>query len=249
MLASKFEYAPDRHLTPPPATVQDFINFKRRIGISHSVLTQGLSYGDDCTSLTAFITELGRNQTKGVGVIDPDTTSDEEIDVMSAAGVRGIRVNLYKYRAMHDVALQKHALREHARRIQRYPGWAMTFTHVHPEFWSELRQVVEMELVPAGVRLVTDHFALLKGSSMLGKEYHADVKSQPGFSDIIDLVHQGHLWIKLSAPYRVSTMSPGYLDLRVIVRALIDANPRRMLWGSDWYEISHRRISYLLMLV
>ena len=236
MSASKFDYAPDRHLTPPPATIQEFIDFKKRIGVSHSVLTQGLSYGDDCTSLTAFITELGRNQTKGVGVINPDTTSDEEIDAMSAAGVRGIRVNLYKYKAMHDVALQKQALREHARRIQRYPGWVMTFTHVHPEFWSKLRHVVEMELAPAGVQLVTDHFALLKGSSMLGQKYRANVESQPGFSDIIDLVRQGHLWIKLSAPYRVSTRSPDYLDLRVIVRALVDANPCRILWGSDWYE-------------
>ena len=214
------------------------MNFKKRLGITNSVLTHGLSYGQDCASLTAFITELGKSQTKGVGVLDPDTTIDEEIDAMNAAGVRGIRVNLYKYKAMQDVELQKKALREHARRIRRHPGWTMTFTHMHPEFWSELRPVVETELAPAGTRLVTDHFALLKGSSMLPEEYRADVTSQPGFQDIVDLLRSGSLWIKLSAPYRVSTESPDYMDLKVIVRALVNANPHRVIWGSDWYGLA-----------
>lgn len=223
-------------MTPPPATVQQFRDFKQKIGISHSVLTHGLSYGNDCTSLLAFLTALDKSKTKGIGVIDPQTTTDDELDQMHSAGVRGVRVNLYKYKAMHDVELQKLALQEHARRIRRYPGWTLTFTHTHPEFWGELRSVIEKELVPSGIRLVTDHFALLKGKSMLGECHQADITTQPGFSDIIQLIRDGSLWIKLSAPYRVSEQAPGYEDLEPLVRALVDANPRRVLWGSDWYN-------------
>lgn len=232
--ASKFSYSEDRHLTPPPATIQQFLDFKQTIGITHSVLTHGLSYGTDCTSLMSFLLELGNSKTKGIGVIDPDTTTDEQISQMHAAGVRGIRVNLYKYSAMHDLERQKVALREHARRITRFPGWTMAFTHIHPEFWGDLRPVIESDVAAIGIRLVTDHFALLKGCSMLPPEYHADVTRQPGFSEIISLVRDGLLWVKLSAPYRVSDAAPSYDDLKPVVRALVEANPRRVLWGSDW---------------
>ncbi|KIW08192.1 uncharacterized protein PV09_01123 [Verruconis gallopava] len=166
--AERFAYAPNRHLTPPSATISQFQDFKARLGITHSVLTHGLSYGDDCSSLKSFVAELGRSSTVGVGVIDPETVTPEELAAMQAAGVRGIRVNLYKYGAMHDVERQKIALRQHARILRRYcPHWSMAFTHVHPEFWGDLKPVIEGEICAPGIRLITDHFALLKGASML----------------------------------------------------------------------------------
>ena len=57
---------------------------------------------------------------------------------------------------------------------------------------------------------------------------------QPGFDAIISLLREGLLWVKLSAPYRVSELAPGYEDLKPVVRTLVGANPRRVLWGSDW---------------
>lgn len=233
-LASRFPYSASRHLTPPPATVQQFVDFKRVTGLSHSVLTHGLSYGSDCTSLLAFLSELGSSNTKGISVIDPDTTSDETIALMHDAGVRGIRVNLYKYSAMHDLERQKIALREHARRITRFPGWTMAFTHVHPEFWGRLRPVIEHDVTSRGIRLVTDHFALLKGPSMLDPDCEGDIARQDGFAEIVSLVRDGLLWVKLSGPYRVSELGPDYQDLKPLVRAFVDANPRRVLYGSDW---------------
>lgn len=75
---------------------------------------------------------------------------------------------------------------------------------------------------------MTAHFALLKGKSLLQAEHggDGDVTSQPGFKDIVDLVRAGHLWIKISAPYRVSDLAPRYEDLREIVRAFVDTNQR-----------------------
>lgn len=172
------------------------------------------------------------SDTKAVGVVDPSAMGDGELMAMHAAGVRGIRVNLYKYQAMHDVDLQKKALREHARAI-RGQGWSMAFTHTHPEFWGDLAAVVQEELIPVGIRLVTDHFALLKGASMLAPGLH--VEQQPGFKAIMGLVRAGHLYVKLSAPYRVSSLAPGYEALKQLVRAFVGANPLRILWGSDWY--------------
>ncbi|KAL2807782.1 hypothetical protein BJX63DRAFT_411160 [Aspergillus granulosus] len=229
---ARFAYSPTRHLTPPPATIDQFIAFKKKIGITKSVLTHGLSYGSDCSSLRDFVADLGETNSKAIGVIDPDTVTSEELRDMHQAGIRGIRVNLYQYRAMHDIELQKAALRAHASAIKDdYPGWSMAFTHTHPEFWVELKPFIQEEIVPTGIQLVTDHFALLKGSSMTSVE---DITQQPGFQEIIELMRSGHLYVKISAPYRVSTQAPKYEDLKPLVRALFDANPQRVLWGSDW---------------
>lgn len=204
------------------------------------MLTHGLSYGEDCTSLGTFVPELDSGKTKAIGVIDPHTITPEEAENMRAVGICGIRVNLYRYQAMHDVERQKTALRDHARVLQKHcPRWSMAFTHVHPEFWTELKPFIEQEMTPTGIRLVTDHFALLKGSSMLSIEDHGgdgvvDVTQQPGFQAITDLMRAGHLFVKVSAPYRVSNQALGYDDLKPLVRVLSDANPKKLLWGSDW---------------
>ena len=40
--------------------------------------------------------------------------------------------------------------------------------------------------------------------------------------------------MKVSAAYRISTRPPDYSDVTPLARALIAANPERVLWGSDW---------------
>ncbi|KAL5396738.1 hypothetical protein PMIN06_005882 [Paraphaeosphaeria minitans] len=231
---SRFQYSPDRHLTPPAASTKHYLEWKSKLGLTHSVLTHGLSYGDDCTSLRAFVPELGKSCTLGIGVIDPSTVTPHDLQGMREAGIRGIRVNNYKYNAMHNVERQKVALRDHAAVLKQHcPEWSISFTHIHPEFWGELTPVVE-EIVYSGIPLITDHFALLKAASMLPEMYKADITSQPGFADIVSLLRSGALYIKISAPYRVSDLAPDYEDVQPLVMALVEANPRRILWGSDW---------------
>jgi predicted TIM-barrel fold metal-dependent hydrolase len=230
----RFPYAVDRHLTPPAASVQQFIEFKARLGLTNSVLTHGLSYGDDCSSLKAFVPELDRDRTSAIAVIDPRTVTPSELESMHDAGIRGIRVNLYKYGAMHNLDLQKVALREHAAVLKKHCSkWSMAFTHIHPEFWSALMPIVQ-EIADDGVPIITDHFALLKATSMLPSELKASITTQPGFEAICSLLRSGALYVKISAPYRVSDLVPVYSDLEPLVRALVDANPERILWGSDW---------------
>ncbi|OJJ05280.1 hypothetical protein ASPVEDRAFT_31668 [Aspergillus versicolor CBS 583.65] len=238
---ARFAYSPNRHLTPPPATIDQFIAFKKTLGITKSVLTHGLSYGSDCSSLRGFVAELGTNDTKAIGVIDPQTVTAGELQDMRRAGICGIRVNLYQYKAMHDVQLQMAALRAHASAIRDVcPDWSMAFTHTHPEFWVELKPFLEREIVPSGTRIVTDHFALLKGASMLSGQ--GEVSEQPGFREILELMRSGHLYVKISAPYRVSNQAPEYGDLKPLVRAFFDANPTQVVWGSDWPHTPHMKV-------
>ncbi|KAF4981503.1 hypothetical protein FZEAL_2688 [Fusarium zealandicum] len=230
-----FPYSSTRHLTPPPATIKAFEDFRRRLGITNSVLTHGLSYGDDCSSLKAFVARLGKPTTSGVGVIDPETTTDEAIREMEAAGICGLRINLYAHGAMEDVELQKKTMRAYLQRVTNLSlPWSLTMTTIRTEFWDTLEPFVREEIASKGTPLITDHFGLLKAPSMLPLEYRSDPTKQPGFAAIMRLVRDGHLFVKLSAPYRVSEKSPRYEDLEFLVRALVDANKNQVLWGSDW---------------
>src|SRR3546814_12347831 len=50
---------------------------------------------------------------------------------------------------------------------------------------------------------------------------------------MLDLLRRNKTYVKMSSPQRRSTL-PGFEDMQPIVRAMIEANPDRLLWGSDW---------------
>jgi 2-pyrone-4,6-dicarboxylate lactonase len=56
----------------------------------------------------------------------------------------------------------------------------------------------------------------------------------PHFQALLRLVGDGGIYVKVSAPYRMSTQFPGYEDIRAFHDALVAANPERLMWGSDW---------------
>src|SRR5437773_1191491 len=75
------------------------------------------------------------------------------------------------------------------------------------------------------VPIVFDHFGGATAAGGVG---------QPGFAALLELVGAGHAYVKVSAAYRSSEKSPAYDDVAPLARALIDANPERILWGTDW---------------
>jgi predicted TIM-barrel fold metal-dependent hydrolase len=62
----------------------------------------------------------------------------------------------------------------------------------------------------------------------------AGVKA-PGFQALLELMRLGNTWIKISGANRVSeTDLPPYDDVQPMARALIEAAPDRVMWGTDW---------------
>ena len=57
---------------------------------------------------------------------------------------------------------------------------------------------------------------------------------QAGFGTLVKLVRAGKAYVKISAAYRVSSRPDDYSDVTPLAKALIEANPQRILWGSDW---------------
>ena len=72
--------------------------------------------------------------------------------------------------------------------------------------------------------LVVDHF---------GRPQAARGTTQPGFDALLALLRSGKVYVKISAPYRISQL-PHYPDTAPLARAMIDANPDRIVWGTDW---------------
>jgi predicted TIM-barrel fold metal-dependent hydrolase len=70
----------------------------------------------------------------------------------------------------------------------------------------------------------------------MGYMKSADGLTDGDFENFVDVVKSGRVWVKLTGPYRLSSGADwGHAD--AMARALIEAAPERMLWGTDWPHI------------
>jgi predicted TIM-barrel fold metal-dependent hydrolase len=217
--AAEFPFAPRRHYTPGDASVADLVRLHALLGIDRVVLVQPSPYGTDNRRLVAGLQQLG-SRARGVAVIDPAA----ELAGMHIAGVRGARVNLAT-EGQHDPAAALDALMQTAEQVAPL-GW-------HIQTYTSLTMIAALHdaILKLPVPLVIDHFA--------GTPAAAGV-AQPGFAALLSLVAGGRVHVKLSAPCRISGQAD-YADAAGIARALIAANPDRVLWGTDWPHTSIKR--------
>jgi len=92
----------------------------------------------------------------------------------------------------------------------------------HIQIYTNLAVIAAIkELVLASpVPVVFDHFGGAQGA--LGP-------SQPGFSDLLDLVRSGKAYVKISGAHRASTQAPDYPDAAPLAKELIAANADRIV--------------------
>ena len=95
-------------------------------------------------------------------------------------------------------------IQEAAKRVAPL-GW-------HVQTFARVSLLKGMQPLP--VPLVIDHFGL--------------ASSQSDVDYLASLLREGNTYVKLSGTHRLP-MDPG-----PVVRALVEANPDRCLWGSDW---------------
>ena len=94
LFAPQEEYPLDggRIYTPGPAVIADHLAHQTALSLSRVVIVQASPQGTDNRYLVACLGKLG-NRARGVAVIDNDT-SPQALRNLSAAGVRGVRINL-----------------------------------------------------------------------------------------------------------------------------------------------------------
>jgi predicted TIM-barrel fold metal-dependent hydrolase len=212
----RFPFAAGRTYTPETASVGEMRALHRALHTTRVVVVQPSVYGTDNSCTLDAIHQLGQ-QARGIAVID-DRTPSAALDEMNGRGIRGVRINLATT-GQTDPDVGRRRFEAAVARLERRP-W-------HIQIYTQLSVIEAMhkELAASPVPVVFDHFGGAQGSAGT---------TQPGFDLLLDLVRSGRAYVKLSAPYRGSAKEPDYADMAPLARALIRANIRRILWGTDW---------------
>lgn len=206
----RYPYDADRAYTPAVAPVQALRQWQSSLGVERAVLVQPSCYGLDNRAMCEALRTLGVTRARGVAVVDPATVSDSELDSLQDHGVRGVRLNFHVHAAT-DPSVLIQRFRAVADRIGGR-GW-----HVQLHVDSQALALLAPVLRNADMTVVLDHFG---GGA-------ASMKT------LASLLPCRHVWMKLSAPYRVSQVAE-YADLAPMVRQCLEIAPDRLVWASDW---------------
>jgi predicted TIM-barrel fold metal-dependent hydrolase len=212
----RFPLAADRPYTPPPAPVEELRRLLGGLHMDRVVIVSPAIYGtnNDCT-LDA-IRRLG-SQARGIALVAPESTN-ADLGRLRRAGIRGMRLNFETFGVTDPrVAVDRFRLASTQAAEQ---GW-----HIQVNTRLSIVEALEDHIQRGPTTVVFDHFA--QAQAALGVD-------QPGFAALVRLLRAGRAYVKLSATYRISARPPDYPDAAPLARALIAANPQRILWGSDW---------------
>lgn len=214
----RFPLVDVRSYTPPELPVERYLRMLDEIGFFHGVLVQPTSHGTDCRALVNALEESG-GRLRGVAVITADI-GDRELHQMNDAGIRAARFirppsSEYKNWVGFD------ALEQLAPRMIEL-GW-------HAKVWAKCADLVDSlpSLLKLGIPLVVDHMSYFDVSRGVD-----DVS----FQAVLKWLAAGRIWLKLGS-FRLSKRYPDYEDVVPFHKALLTANPERLLWGSDWPHV------------
>jgi predicted TIM-barrel fold metal-dependent hydrolase len=212
----RFPFAASRTYTPESATAAQLLAMHRALHIPRVVIVQPSVYGTDNSCLLDALKQYG-SEARGIAVL-PTEISAATLDAMERAGIRGVRINLGTA-ANTNLDDARRRLKSAIEQIQGRK-WLVQIYAALPVI-AGLSDLIFASPVP----VVLDHFGGARAA--LGFE-------QPGFDKLLELVRSGKGYVKISGAYRASDKPPDYPDVVPLARALIEANPRRILWGSDW---------------
>jgi 2-pyrone-4,6-dicarboxylate lactonase len=213
--AHRFPFSPDRSYTPPDAGIDDFQRLQQRLGLSRAVFVQASCHGTDNAAMVDAL-RRGRGRYAGVAMVDDGVTDDELAD-LHAAGVRGTRFNFVAHLGGAP------DLDSFWRIVGRVVplGWHVV---LHFDARDLASHAALLDQLPCPY--VIDHMARVDAGAGL---------DQPAFQALLKLMGDERCWVKLSGAERLTAGGgPPYDDVVPYARALVDAAPDRVLWGTDW---------------
>lgn len=209
-----FPLSPNREFTPPECLLESYLRMLEVLGIERAVIVHPSVYGTDNRASLAAIAAMG-SRAKGVAIVSPDV-SDAALEALHQGGMRGLRMSsVVRGGATLDM------MESLAQRVVPF-GWHLVL-HVRsaPELPGLTARAAKLD-----VPVVFDHLGGVKAE---------DGVNSPGFRALIShLKDSDRAWVKISSFYRRSSQGKPWKDMAPLVRALIEARPDRVLWGSNW---------------
>lgn len=205
----QYPLSPDRKYDPVEAGLPEYSKMAQALGIQRAVVVNASPYGFDNRCLVDAIRSFSI-PARGVAVVRPDV-SENELESLRVAGVRGIRVN-----AISGPSPSSHII-PLASKIEPFD--------MHLQLWigSEYHAELLGQLQHVAVPIVIDHMGQIPAHAGLHSDH---------FQSLLSLLKSDRVWIKLIG-YRVSS-GPPYADIAPMAERIIDTAPHRCIWGTDW---------------
>jgi 2-pyrone-4,6-dicarboxylate lactonase len=219
----QFNFAPERKYTPCDASKAQLFALRNHLGFDRNVVVQATCHGSDNSALLDVLASA-QGKARGVVTVKRNVT-DAQLKAMHDLGVRGVRFNFIK--RLVDFT-PRDELIEIANRIAPL-GW-------HVVIYFEAQDLAELwdffTTLPTTV--VVDHMGRPNvDKSVNGAEFQLFLQFMREHTNI---------WSKVSCPERLSITGPkalngqrnAYQDVVPFARAVVEAFPDRVLWGTDW---------------
>jgi 2-pyrone-4,6-dicarboxylate lactonase len=221
---ARFPFADGRGYTPADATKEMLFRLHDFLGIDHCVIVQPACHGYD-NSVTEDAVAATGGAYKGIALV-PVTIEDAELKRLAAAGLVGARFHYMKHLSRNAPIDEVIAF---AKRLADV-GWHLQI-HMEAELIGALTPTIRRSAVP----VVIDHMGRIDAA--LGLE-------QPGFQNLLRLMDDKNVWVKVSGADRATrqfkSLESPYADAVPFARKLVAEFGDRCVWGTDWPHPNHQ---------
>jgi 2-pyrone-4,6-dicarboxylate lactonase len=208
-------YAPERAYTPVgEAPKEKLFALHGFLGLERGVVVQSNAHGLD-NSASADLIAARPASYRGIALVAP-AVSDAELKTLDAQGFRGARFHFMKHLGRATGIDEILAL---AKRLAQI-GWHLQI-HLESTLIPEMAGALKRSPVP----IVIDHMGRIDAS--LGPQ-------QKPFRDLVELLKNPHIWVKVSGSERASRQPSPWRDAVPFAKRLVAEFGDRTLWGTDW---------------
>jgi 2-pyrone-4,6-dicarboxylate lactonase len=215
---SRYPCVDTPHYTLPDGDLRQLQHMAQALNLQRLVVVQPSYYGTDNSCMMDALAAAGA-RARGVAMVN-ERISDAELEAMHVRGVRALRLDLFLRSGLPTSELIAYIERS-VRRIEAL-GWHVQF---YTPGWV-IRDLLPF-LAELQADFVVDH---------MGYMLESDGLTRLDFDRLLKVIALGRGWIKFSAPYRLAR-DGNFARLQPLARAVMDAAPTRVIWGSDWPHI------------
>ena len=210
----QFPFAANRAYTPADAPKETLFALHRHLGIERGVVVQSAAHGFD-NSASADLIAAKPSVYVGVALV-PVTAPFKVIATLNRQGFRGVRFNYMTHLGeappIEDVLKLAHGLEAF--------NWHLQI-HMESSLIGQMAPALKRSSVP----VIVDHIGRIDASQGLNQE---------PFRELMQLLKNKHVWVKVSGCERISRQSSPWTDALPFARKLVEEFPAQTVWGTDW---------------